>query len=92
LLEYILDDKGNLQAVVNFIVQDNLGRIKDDGEFVYIEDLYINPKLRRGNFIKKLTRKVMLRVPWAKYGWYKRRKYDLRNKLYTREQWLRIAK
>lgn len=88
MTEYIKDPKGNLLAFVEFAVVDKNGKIDDNGEYVWVSDMYVNPNCRNNGMIPKFIDRITKRVPKAKYGYYKRELKDNRIRIFDRDHWL----
>jgi hypothetical protein len=91
-IEYITDKNKNLLGFVDFWIVDESGKLNRYGEKVFINEFYLNPSCRNKGMIAKFAWNIMRRVPWAKYGYYKRRKHSNRIKIFDRVRWLNIVK
>lgn len=89
MLEIIRDDDGNIKSVCEWSLVNEKGQIDDNGEYVWIHEAEISVNHRNNGSLAKFIKIITDRVPWAKYGYFSRRKYNDRKKLYTKEQWLR---
>ena len=92
MIDYLLDPKGNLKGVVDFWIVDKNGKLDDKGEYVFINEWYINPPYRHQGLIAVFAERVIKRVPWAKWGYFERRKHNNRVRIYSKRRWLKIIK
>ena len=92
MIEYDTDSEGNLTGLVEFWVVDKYGKLKDDGEFLFMNEWYINPKYRNNGGIAKFAQKAIDRAPLVKWGYFQRRKYNYRLRIYSKDKWLKIIK
>ena len=90
MLEYTIDKEGNLQSVIDFWVVDKSGKLDDKGEYVFVNEWYISPKYRGNGTIAEFAKRIIKRVPWAKYAYFERRKYNNRISIYPKRKWLKI--
>lgn len=90
MLELIKDDQGNIHAVCEYYVVDKDGHMKDDGEFIWVNEVEVAPQYRNNGNLRSFVSKIVAMYPQAKYGYFSRRKYNDRVRMYSKEQWLNI--
>ena len=92
MLEVSCDNDGNIKGCLEWYLVDREGHLDDKGEYVWIQDVYICKHYRNNGVLKEFIRTVTKRIPWAKYGYFKRGKYNDRVHIYTRSKWLKLIK
>ena len=92
MLEYLTDEKGNLKAVVDFWIVDKDGKLNDKGIYIWVNDFYVSPDCRRNGVINHFVQRIIQRVPWAKWGYFARAKYNDRLRIYSKRRWLKLIK
>lgn len=90
MLEIIKDNNNNIKAVCEWSLVDCNGHFDTKGEYIWINNIFINPEERGNGMIKRFTKKITDKVPWFRYGYFKRSKYNERHRIYDRNQWLRL--
>ena len=93
MLEYLLDSGKNLKAVIDFWIVDKFGKLDDNGKYIWVQYYYVNPSCRNNGVMSGFIDKIIQRVPWAEYGYFKREKGNTeRIKMFSKKKWLRISK
>ena len=94
MLEIIRDSNGIIQAVCEYYVVDVNGAYSSVGEWVWIEQMEFSSSVNGHGlgYVKQFIKNITAQVPWAKYGYFDRKKYGGRIRLYAREKWLSFAK
>jgi len=93
VLEYIKDDKGTLLGVLDFWVVDGVsGKLDDNGNCIFINEIYIDPGSRNMDMIPKFIDSVTKRVPQAMWGYFRRAKYNNRIRCYPKYKWLKVLR
>lgn len=87
MLEIIRDEQNNIKACLEWWLVNSDGSFNDKGEFVWVNELEIAPQYRNNGIVKSFIKTIMNKVPTAKAGYFQRRKYSDRIKLFTRRQW-----
>jgi hypothetical protein len=91
MLDYLLDKKGNLEAVLDFWIVDDTGKLDDKGDFIWINQLVVSKTASYKKVVAKLIKSVTDCIPHARFGYYKRSKYGDRLKIFKKSAWLRRA-
>ncbi len=89
MVDYLLDDEVNLEAVVDFWIVNQDGSFNNRGEYIWVSDFYVNPKCRNIKSTAKFAERVIAKVPYAKYCYFVREKYG-KKIMYHKDRWLRI--
>ena len=92
MLEVLRNDNEDIIAVCEWNLVDALGHFDQRGEFVWINEVEVSKSYRNGGILKEFIKILCARVPWAKYGYFTRGKYNKRQRLYSRKQWLDMVK
>lgn len=94
MIEIIHSEIGEIKAVLEFYLVDRNGNFLADGSYCWINETYVAPKYRNNGCMRELIRRIIPRVPTAKFGYFGRyKKYPNRPpRIYTREQWLKLSK
>ena len=92
MFEYTTDKEGNLTGVVDYCICDRDSSLSDKGDYLYINEMYINPNARGLRVVPQIILKIYDRVPWAKWAWFVRRKYKDRPRIYSVEKWVKLAR
>lgn len=90
MIEILRDEQGNLKAVCEYYVVDKDGHMKDDGEYVWVNEMEVAPQYRNNGCLRKFVSKIVTMYPQAKYGYFSREKYNKRVRMYSKRQWLNI--
>lgn len=89
MLEIIRDEKGNIQAVLEWNLLNKQGQMDKEGKYIWINKCEVNPDARSNGIIKKFIRIVTDKVPWFEMGYYKRGKRNSKIRMFSRERWLK---
>ena len=94
MIECIRDDKGNITAVIEYLIFNNLGQLTEEGDTVFIGELEINPEHRGKKVIRHFIKTILNKYPNAKKClFFRRYKYPSRDyRMYTREQFELLTK
>ena len=90
MIEILRDDKENIIAVCEWWLVDKYGNFDKTGEYVWIQELEVNPEYRHKGLYKFFIKIITDKVPWSKYGYFSRRKYNSRVRMYSRSKWLKL--
>ena len=89
MLEVLYDNLGEIKAVCEYYVVDKYGHMDDKGAYIWVNDCVISPKYRNNGCLINFVKIITNRYPQAKYGYFKREKYNNRVHMYSKNQWLR---
>lgn len=65
---------------------------KYQGEYIWVNDMWIHEEFRNGETFKELVNDVLFKAPQAKWCYFKRGKYKGRlSKLYTRNEFMKLV-
>ncbi len=84
MIESFKDVEGRILAYCDWQLVDDKGTIAKNGEYVFINDIYIAPAYRQNGLIRKIINKIEPLVPNAKYVYWRREKYNDRLKTFRR--------
>jgi len=92
MLEIIKGDNGELKAVCEYYIVDADGHFDNFGEFVWVNDVYIDPRYRNNGILKSFAKTIMDRVPHATFGYFWRQgKYPGRKfRMYHKARWIKL--
>ena len=91
MIEYTLNEEGNLTSVIEFWLVNRQGKIDDNGKYVFVKDWIINPSCRNKNSVAIFAEKLINRVPQATHCYFERRKYNCRlSPLYPKRKWVKV--
>ena len=91
MIDCIRDPKGNITAVVEWLLFNEQGKLDENGKTMFIGELEINPEHRGNGVIKHFIRtlyegnKHVLRVFW----WRKTKYPEREHRMYTVDKLLR---
>lgn len=77
---------GFTSAYIVFTPRDEKGKEDYNGDYVYVEELFIHDSIKGIKTLRNLIRMVIDAFPNAKYGYWKRRKYNERIKVCLKTQ------
>ena len=84
------DEDGRIVAYAEWRLVGPSGYEMENGEYVWISDLWIHSDFERTKRINRLIDEVMMLVPMsAKYCYFTRHKYGGRKKMFSKEFWER---
>ena len=91
MLETIREN-GEILACLEWYIVNWDGSWNDKGEVVWIEELQVSKSAEKKGLIMEFIKLIYKQVPWVKAGYFKRKKYNERVKLYSVNQWLKLLK
>lgn len=93
MIEILRDEQENIKAVCEWWIVSKDGIFNPQGKYVWINECAINPEYQNNGIIKTFISKVITKAPQVEYGYFKRRKYGDRIKMFKKSQWLnRLSK
>lgn len=98
MLEILRTDDGSIKGVCEYYVVDEAGNFQANGEFVWVAELEIAPQFRHEGLIKEFIKRIIDKVPQAKFGYfwrqkkYPQEKYSVRKhiRIYHKARWLKL--
>ena len=72
------DDQGRVIGLVEWRQVGQSGFDKFQGEYVWLQNLWIHPDFRGRNILHELIADVLTKAPEAQYGYFTREKYGHR--------------
>jgi hypothetical protein len=76
MIEWFCDEEGNIQAVIGYMVFDDKGLPNDDGEVLYVSDMFVNKAYRHKNMVRYFAHKIKSQFPNIKRAvWFRDIKY-----------------
>ena len=91
MLEIIRDNDKNIIACCEWYLVDINGKMDDKGNYVWINEVEINPSQRGNGLLKKFIKIITDKAPQSEYGYFQRRKYKDRVRMYSRKKWLKLT-
>lgn len=94
MIECVRDDKGNITAVIEYLLFNKQGQLTEEGETVFIGEMEINPEHRGKKIIRRFIKTILTKYPKAERCiFFRRYKYPNRDyKTYTRQQFELLTK
>ena len=92
MIETLKDDKGEIKAVIEWWIVDNRGQFDPKGNYIFVNEVDISKSSENNGVLKTFIKIITDKIPYAKYCYFQRRKYDMRIKMYSRRQWLKLIK
>lgn len=89
MITSLKDDDGRIVCYASWSLVGKSGYPLENGEYVYLEDIWVHRDFERTKRINRIIDEVMRIAKDAKYCYFKRGKYNGRMKIFTREQWER---
>ncbi len=98
MIEILKDENDNIKAVCEYYIVDIEGHFDKDGEFVWVNEVYINPQYRNSGILQKFFGILINKCPQAKFGYFWRQnkypdeKFPNRKsiRIYTKQQLLKL--
>jgi hypothetical protein len=85
------DYDGKIIAHVEWRVVGQSGYDMENGEYLWISDLWIHESFRNSNVIRKIIDKVMNSIPDSvKYGYFQRLVHNEKKRIYSRNHFERM--
>lgn len=91
MLEIIRDDKKNIIACCEWYLVDGKGNLDDKGSHVWVNEIEINPDQRGNGLLKRFVKIITDKAPQSEYGYFQRRKYKDRIRMYSKKKWLNLT-
>ncbi len=89
MITSLKDEQGRVIAYAEWRLVGPSGYEVEDGEYVWLSDLWVHQDFERTKRINRIIDEVMRMVPNAKWCYFTRHKYTGRKKMFSREQWER---
>ena len=89
MIETIKDSDNKVVAFIEWTLVDKDGKICNDGVYVFVNELWVHESLRNGNVIRNFIQLIASKTPQCEYGYWERRKYNCRLKMFKLEQLLK---
>lgn len=89
MISSLKDKEGRIIAYVEWRLVGQSGFDKQDGEYVYINDIWVHGDYRMKHLLNRMTDEVMRQVPTAKYCYFQRLKRNENLRMYTRDTFQR---
>ena len=86
MVNHILDETGKVEAYIVWRLVGTDGIEKGDGEYVFVDELWIHKTAFNKGYIRKFIKIISDKSPTAKHGYWLRRKHGDRMKIFSREQ------
>ena len=89
MITSLKDEQGRVIAYAEWRLVGPSGYDMDNGEYVWLHDLWVHHDFERTKRINRIIDEIMRIAPGAKYCYFKRGKYGNRIKMFKKEQWER---
>ena len=92
MIEIKTNSDGTLKAVCEWYLVDSRGNYSSHGDYVWVNEVYINPEFRSNGMLKEFVKDIIAKAPTAKYGYFwRQKKYKGRKpRIYSKERWLKL--
>lgn len=92
MITTVPDSQGRVIAWIEWrqVAQSGFDKIR--GEYVWVNDLWVHPDHRHSGIISQIIDTILWKAPHAKFGYFKRKKYNDRIRIWTRENFMKLAK
>ena len=76
MVEYILDEEGNIQAFIGYLVFNEKEQLSDDGILLYVDMMVVSKSYKGKNVVEIFAQKLYAQYPkLVKAVWYRDIKY-----------------
>lgn len=89
MLTALKDDDGKVIAYCEWRLVGPSGYEVPNGQYIWINDIWVWPGLRNTGRIKRIIDEIMRLAPDAKYGYFQRLDYNTKIRIFPREQFER---
>lgn len=89
MITTIKDDENYVVAFCEWRLVGPSGYEVQNGEYIWVNDLWVHPKYRELGLIGRIIDEVMSKVPQAKYCYFQRLQVNERVRIYPRKVWER---
>ena len=86
MIETIKDDEGRVVSYIEWVLVDSNGAFSDVGEYVFVRELWNHKSVRFKGLIRHYIQTIIEKAPTAIYGYWERKKYNCRMKMFSKEQ------
>lgn len=92
MLEVKKDDKDKVIAYLEWQIVNKHGIGREDGEYLFVRDIWIHKDYERKNIIREFIEKIRYQTPYVLWIYWQRKKYNDRVKLFSkgRFKWAEI--
>ena len=92
MIEVIRDEDGNIKAVCEWLLLNEQGLISEQGVYLLICELEINPGSRGNGVLRKIIKNIYVKCPEFKTcAFVRETKYPGRSpRVYTRSRWAKL--
>ncbi len=88
----VLKRDGEIKGVCEWWIVDKLGKFDPNGEYIFINEVETSKSSENNGNLKYFIETITNKYPQAKYGYFKRRKYGDRIRMYSRRQFRKLIK
>ena len=92
MITKIPDEQGRIIAYIEFRQVAKSGIDKLQGEYIWINDLWVHPDYRNQGLIVQMIDTILYKAPDALFGYFKRSKYNGRIHIWKRKSFERLVK
>lgn len=89
MITSLKDGDGKIIAYAEWRLVGPSGLEVPSGEYVWINDAWVHPDFRLTHRINRIIDEIMRLTPTARYGYFQRKDYNDRVRIFTREQFER---
>lgn len=89
MITNVKDSDGKIIAYCEWRLVGPSGNEVPNGEYIWINDMWVHPSYRFKNQINRIIDEIMRLVPQAKYGYFQRKDKNMKLHIFTRDQFER---
>lgn len=82
MVKYYKNKNGYAYAICEYRITDKQGNIKENGDYLYVEYMWIHKKKKQDKLIERFSHDILDRTPSVRYVWFKRFKYGDRDSMF----------
>jgi len=86
MIETVRDSHDRVIAFCEWNLVNEKGQFDNQGSHVWVNDLEIHPHYQRNGILRDIISTIAYKAPSAEFVYWKRRKYNSRLRMYSREQ------
>jgi hypothetical protein len=80
MIEVVRNDKGDITAICEYLIFNNLGGLDEEGNKIFIGDVEINPEHQRKSILRHFIKVLLVKYPKLEQCYfYRKKKYPYRD-------------
>ena len=89
MLETKKDKEGKIIAFLEWNLLDDNGQFDNKGNWAWVEEVFIHKDYRQNGILKELSQIARKKIPWVKNFYFRRKKYNERQRHYSISKYLK---